>query len=79
MLHGSETWPVKIENKMALQWTEMTMIRWMCSVKGDVQRFFTKLTKKVVLSCLLQYKPVCVINFDKLIRKMLKRRSLVQL
>jgi len=29
------------------------------------------------LSCLLQYKPVCVINFDQLRRKMLKRRSLV--
>jgi len=32
---------------------------------------------KVVSSCLLQYKPVCVINFDKLRRKMLKSRILV--
>ena len=32
---------------------------------------------KVVSSCLLQYKPICVINFDKLCRKMLKSRSLV--
>ena len=32
---------------------------------------------KVVSSCLLQYKPVCVINFDKLRSKMLKSRSLV--
>ena len=31
----------------------------------------------VVSSCLLQYKPVCVTNFDKFCRKMLKRRSLV--
>ena len=32
---------------------------------------------KVVSSCLLQYKPVCVINVDKLRSKMLKSRSLV--
>jgi len=27
MLRGSKTWPVKKENKLALQWTEMRMIR----------------------------------------------------
>ena len=32
---------------------------------------------KVVSSCLLRYKQVCVINFDKLRSKMLKSRSLV--
>jgi len=32
---------------------------------------------KVVSSCLLQYKPVCVTNFDKLCRKMLKGTSLL--
>jgi len=32
---------------------------------------------KVVSSCLLQYKPVCVINFDKLRCKMLKSKRLV--
>jgi len=32
---------------------------------------------KVVSSCFLQCKPVCVINFDKLRSKMLKSRSLV--
>jgi len=45
--------------------------------KGDMQWFFTKLMKKIVSSCLLQYKPACVTNFDKLRRKMLKRTSLV--
>ena len=30
---------------------------------------------KVVSSCLLQYKPVCVTNFDKLCRKMLKKST----
>ena len=33
MLHGSETWPVRKENVVALQPTEMRMVRWMCGVK----------------------------------------------
>jgi len=33
--------------------------------------------EKVAFGCLLQYKAVCVINFDKLRCKMLKSRSLV--
>jgi len=33
MLHGSETWPVRKENEMALQWAEMRMVRWMCGMK----------------------------------------------
>ena len=33
MLHGSETWPVRKENKVALQRVEMRMVRWMCGVK----------------------------------------------
>ena len=33
MLHGSETWPVKKENEVALQRPEMRMVRWMCIVK----------------------------------------------
>jgi len=33
MLHGSETWPVRKENKVALQRAEMRMVRWMCGVK----------------------------------------------
>jgi len=32
---------------------------------------------KVVSICLLQYKPVCVTNFDKLCREMLKITSLL--
>jgi len=34
MLHGSETWPVKKENKLTLQWAEMRMIRWMCGINN---------------------------------------------
>jgi len=33
MLHGSETWPVKKVNEVALQQAEMRMVRWMCNVK----------------------------------------------
>jgi len=33
LLHGSETWPVRKENEVALQRAEMNMVRWMCNVK----------------------------------------------
>jgi len=33
MLHGSETWPVRKQNEVALQRAEMRMVRWMCNVK----------------------------------------------
>ena len=33
MLHGSEIWPVKKENQVALQQAEMRMVRWMCGLK----------------------------------------------
>ena len=36
---------------------------------------FHKIDEKVVSSCLLQCKPVCVINFYKLRRKMLKKKK----
>jgi len=32
MLHGSETWPVRKENEVALQGAEVRMVRWMCDV-----------------------------------------------
>ena len=32
MLHGSETWPVRKENEMALQRADMRMVRWMCVI-----------------------------------------------
>jgi len=33
MLHGSETWPIRKENEVALQRAQMRMVRWMCGVK----------------------------------------------
>ena len=32
ILHGSETWPVRIENEVALQRAETRMVRWMCGI-----------------------------------------------
>jgi len=32
-LHGSDTWPVRKENEVALQSAEMRMVRWMCGIK----------------------------------------------
>jgi len=34
MLHGSETWPARKENEVALQREEMTMVRRMCDDKA---------------------------------------------
>jgi len=33
VLHGSETWPVRKENVVALQRAEKRMVRWMCDIK----------------------------------------------
>ena len=32
-IHGSETWPMKVEHELKMNRTEMSMIRWMCGVK----------------------------------------------
>jgi len=32
-MHGSETWPLKVENELKMNRTEMSMIRWMYVVK----------------------------------------------
>jgi len=32
MLNGSENWPIRKENEVALQWAEMRMVRWMCGI-----------------------------------------------
>jgi len=32
-MHGSETWPMKVEHELKLNRTEMSMIRWMCGVR----------------------------------------------
>jgi len=32
-MHGSETWPMKVEHELKMNRTEMSMTRWMCGVK----------------------------------------------
>jgi len=32
-MHGSETWPMKVEHELKINHTEMNVIRWMCGVK----------------------------------------------
>jgi len=32
-MHGSETWPMKVEHELKMNRTEMSMIRWICGVK----------------------------------------------
>ena len=41
MLHGSETWPVRKENVVALQRAEMRMVRWICGINLN-DRFTSK-------------------------------------
>ena len=33
MLRGSETWPIRKENEVALQQAEISMVRWTCGMK----------------------------------------------
>jgi len=33
MLDRSETWPIRKENEVALQWAEMRVVRWICGMK----------------------------------------------
>jgi len=46
MLQGSETWPVRKENEVALQRAEMRMVRWMCNVKTKVRVPSTELRQR---------------------------------
>ena len=32
-MHGSETWPMKVEHELKMNRSEMSMIRWMCGIK----------------------------------------------
>ena len=51
-MHGSETWPMKVEHELKLNRIEMSMIRWMCGVKLNERK------KKEELRELLGLEPV---------------------
>jgi len=37
-MHGSKIWPIKVENELNMNRTEMSMIRWVCGVKLDERK-----------------------------------------
>jgi len=37
-MHGSKTWPMKVEHELKMNRTEMSMIRWMCGVKMNERK-----------------------------------------
>jgi len=36
LMHGSETWPMKVEHELKLNHVEMSMVRWMCGDGLDI-------------------------------------------
>ena len=48
-MHGSETWPMKVENELEMNRTEMSMIRWMCGVKLNERKKSEELRKLIGL------------------------------
>jgi len=53
MLHGSETWPVRKENEVALQRAEIRMVRWMCNVKVTDRVPSKELSKRLGIDYIL--------------------------
>ena len=37
MLHGSETWPIRKENEVALQRAQMRMVRWIVALSYKIE------------------------------------------
>ena len=61
-MHGSETWPTKVEHELKLNRTEMSMIRWMCGVKLNER-------KKSELGELLGSEPVSLMIKKRTLRR----------
>jgi len=38
LMHGSDTWPMKVEHELTMNRTGMIMIRWMCGFKLNVRK-----------------------------------------
>ena len=67
-MHGSETWPMKVEHELKTNRTEMSMIRWMCGVKLNERK------KSEELRELFGLEPVSLMikkGFDMLNEKMI--------
>jgi len=48
-MHGSETWPMKVEHELKMSRTEMSMIRWLCWVKLNERKKSEELGELLVL------------------------------
>ena len=44
-MHGSETWPMKVEHELKMNRTEMGMIKRMCGVKLNERKKIEELTE----------------------------------
>jgi len=62
LMHGSKTWPMKVEHELKLNCTEMSMIRWMCGVKLNERK------KNEVFSKLLGLEPVSMMVMKSRLR-----------
>ena len=49
LMHGSETWPMKVEHELKMSRTEMSMIRWLCWVKLNERKKSEELGELLVL------------------------------
>ena len=46
-MHGSETWPMKVEHELKMNRTEMSMIRWMYGVKLNERKISEELGRNL--------------------------------
>ena len=53
-MHGSETWPMKVEHELKMNHTEMSMIRWMCGVKLNERKKSEELLGLVPVSLMIK-------------------------
>jgi len=49
LMHGSETWPMKVEHELKMNRTEMSMIRWMCGVKLNERKKSEELKRTLMI------------------------------
>jgi len=60
MLHGSDIWPLRKENEVALQRAEMRMVRWICGVKLQDRVPSKELRGRLGLDCIISAKRVAM-------------------
>ena len=78
LMHGSETWPMKVENELKLNRTEMSMIRWMCGVKLNERKKIEELRELLGLepvSLMIKKSRLRWFGVDTLNEKLIKTRS----